>query len=195
MLADMALFFGLWLRKPLRIAAVCPSGATVGAAMARLVDISRPGTLLELGAGTGAITRAIVESGWPLDRIIACERETRLVDILRREFRGIRAVIGDAIELETLLARFEVEQLSAVVSSLPIKWLPLEAQRAVLRPCFARLGPGGRFLQLTNAFSSPLPLTRLGLHGQEVARIWDNLPPAQIWAYTPAAGAFEPRIA
>jgi phosphatidylethanolamine/phosphatidyl-N-methylethanolamine N-methyltransferase len=75
-----------------------------------------------------------------------------------------------------------------VVSSLPIKWFPREAQRAVLRPCFARLGSGGRFLQLTNAFSSPLPIEQLGLDGREAARVWRNLPPAQIWAYTMGSG-------
>jgi phosphatidylethanolamine/phosphatidyl-N-methylethanolamine N-methyltransferase len=76
-----------------------------------------------------------------------------------------------------------------VVSSLPIKWFSLEAQCAVLRPCFARLGPDGHFLQLTNAFSSPLPLDHLGITGREAARVWRNVPPAQIWAYAPRAGS------
>jgi phosphatidylethanolamine/phosphatidyl-N-methylethanolamine N-methyltransferase len=188
MLADTALFFGLWLRKPLQIAAVCPSGTTVAAVMARLVDPGRPGFLLELGAGTGSLTRGLVETGWPPERVIAYERESRLAEILRRELVGIRAVLGDARDLETQLTRLRVDQLSAVVSSLPIKWFPREAQRAVLRPCFARLGSGGRFLQLTNAFSSPLPIEQLGLDGREAARVWRNLPPAQIWAYTMGSG-------
>ena len=59
----------------------------------------------------------------------------------------------------------------------------------MLRSCFARLGRDGPFLQLTNAFSSPLPIERLGISGREAARIWRNLPPAQIWAYTPRPGA------
>jgi phosphatidylethanolamine/phosphatidyl-N-methylethanolamine N-methyltransferase len=184
MMTDTALFFGLWLRKPLQIAAICPSGATVAAAMARLADPDRPGFLLELGAGTGSITRGLVEAGWPRERIIAYEREVRLVSILRRELRGVIAVIGDANDLETQLTRLGIDQLSAVVSSLPIKWFPLQAQCDVLRACFARLGRGGQFLQLTNAFSSPLPTARLGIHGREAARVWHNLPPAQVWAYT-----------
>ena len=188
MMADTALFFGLWLRRPLQIAAVCPSGGTVGAAMGRLVDISRPGLLLELGAGTGSITRGLIASGWPPERVIAYERESRLVSILRRELDDVVTVLGDATDLETQLTQLGIDQLAAVVSSLPIKWFPLEAQRTVLRSCFARLGLGGRFLHLTNAFSSPLPIARLGIHGQEVARIWHNLPPAQIWAYTAASG-------
>jgi phosphatidylethanolamine/phosphatidyl-N-methylethanolamine N-methyltransferase len=79
MIADTALFFGLWLRRPLQIAAICPSGAPVAAAMARLANPARPGPLLELGAGTGTITRGLVAAGWPPERIIACERESQLL--------------------------------------------------------------------------------------------------------------------
>src|ERR1700730_12195071 len=105
MLADTALFFGLWLRKPLQIAAICSSGATVGPAMARLVDPARPGPILELGAGTGSITRGLIEAGWPHDRIIAYERGARLAAILRRELDGIRAILADARSLKTQFAR------------------------------------------------------------------------------------------
>ena len=188
MLADTALFFGLWLRKPLQIAAICPSGAPVAAAMARLIDPDWPGPVLELGAGTGTITRGLVAAGWPPGRIIACERESQLLEVLRREVRGIAAILGDATDLESQLRRLAVDRLAAVVSSLPIKWFPLEAQRAVLRPCFARLGRDGLFLQLTNAFSSPLPIDDLGIAGWEAARVWRNVPPAQIWAYRPRPG-------
>jgi phosphatidylethanolamine/phosphatidyl-N-methylethanolamine N-methyltransferase len=137
MLADTALFFGLWLRKPLQIAAICPSGAPVGAAMAQLIDTVRPGPVLELGAGTGTITRGLVAAGWPPDRIIAYERESQLLDILCREIRGVTAVLGDATDLENQLRRVSIDRLAAVVSSLPIKWFSL-ANRA--RCC----GPASR---------------------------------------------------
>jgi phosphatidylethanolamine/phosphatidyl-N-methylethanolamine N-methyltransferase len=189
MIADTALFFGLWLRKPLQIAAICPSGAPVAAAMARLVDPARLGPVLELGAGTGSITRGLVAAGWPPERIIAYEREARLLEVLRREIRGIRTVVGDAADLERQLRRLGVDRLSSVISSLPIKWFSRETQRAVLEACFARLARGGHFLQLTNAFASPLPIEPLGIFGREAARVWRNVPPAQIWAYTPRPGA------
>ena len=184
MIADTALFFGLWLRKPLQIAAICPSGAPVASAMARLIDPTWPGPVLEFGAGTGTITRGLLAAGWSPERIIACERESQLLDVLCREVPGITPLLADATDLETELCRLEVDRLAAVVSSLPIKWFSLAAQRAVLRPCFARLRRDRPFLQLTNAFASPLPYHRLGIQGREAARVWRNVPPAQIWAYT-----------
>jgi phosphatidylethanolamine/phosphatidyl-N-methylethanolamine N-methyltransferase len=184
MVADAGVFFGLWLQRPLQIAAVCPSSTRAATKMARLVDLARPGPILELGAGTGSLTRGLLRAGCPPNRLIVFEREERLVAILQRQFRGVTAIGGDAVELDRHLDELGIDRLSTVVSSLPIKWFPLELQRAIVQPCLTRLGPGGRFLQLTNAFASPLPIAQLGIAGRQVARVWPNLPPAQIWSYT-----------
>jgi phosphatidylethanolamine/phosphatidyl-N-methylethanolamine N-methyltransferase len=181
--ADATIFFGLWLQKPLRIAAANPSGARLADAIARHVELERPGPVLELGAGTGSLTRGLVRAGCPPERIIALEREPRLVTVLRREFPGMTVIEGDATRIGEYLEG-RAERLSAVVSSLPIKWFPVEAQRAIVKQCFELLGPSGRFLQLTNAFSSPLAIDQLGIAGQEICRIWLNLLPAQIWSYS-----------
>src|SRR5271170_7645248 len=184
MRGDYALFFGLWLQKPLQIAAVTPSSKRLACVMAELVDLSRPGPVLELGAGTGSITRGLLEAGCPSERLIALEREPQLAATLRRSFPGISTIVGDATTLTEHFARNGIDQLCAVVSSLPIKWFSVEAQRDVVAPCIARLGRGGRFLQMTNAFSSPIAIDPLGIAGARVAHVWRNLPPAQVWSYS-----------
>ncbi|HMD64861.1 MAG TPA: methyltransferase domain-containing protein [Stellaceae bacterium] len=183
MAAGATVFFGLWLQKPLHIAAANPSGPRLADALARCVELDRPGAVLELGAGTGSLTRGLVRAGCPPDRIIAIEREPRLAAVLRDEFPRMRVIEGDATRIDEYFAG-RGERLAAVVSSLPIKWFPLEAQRAIVQPCLDLLGPGGQFLQMTNAFSSPLPTDRLGIAGREICRIWLNLLPAQIWSYS-----------
>ena len=185
MFGDAALFFGLWLQKPLQIAAITPSSTRLATVMAGLVDVARPGPVLELGAGTGSLTRGLLRRLNSAERIVALEREPPLAATLQRDFSGIATIVGDATALERHLTERGIDRLCAVVSSLPIKWFPLAAQRAVIAPCLARLGPGGKFLQLTNAFSSPIAMRPLGLAGACVARVWRNLPPAQIWAYSP----------
>jgi phosphatidylethanolamine/phosphatidyl-N-methylethanolamine N-methyltransferase len=183
MRGDYALFFGLWLQKPLQIAAVMPSSRRFACAMAELVDLHRPGPVLELGAGTGSLTRGLLQAGCPAERLIALEREPRLAAALRRGFPGISTIVGDATALADHLARNGIDQLCAVVSSLPIKWFSVAEQRQVVAPCLTRLGAGGRFLQMTNAFSSPIAIGPLGIAGKRVAHVWRNLPPSQIWAY------------
>ena len=184
MRGDHALFFGLWLQKPLQIAAVTPSGKWLAGAMAELVDLDRPGPVLELGAGTGSLTRGLLRAGCPRDRLIALEREPRLAETLRRSLPGVTTIVGDATALVEHFTRHGIDQLCAVVSSLPIKWFSLDAQRDIVAPCLARLGPGGRFLQMTNAVSSPIAIGPLGIAGERVAHVWRNLPPAQICAYS-----------
>jgi phosphatidylethanolamine/phosphatidyl-N-methylethanolamine N-methyltransferase len=83
--ADASVFFALWLQKPLRIAAANPSGARLADAVARCIDLARPGWVLELGAGTGSLTQGIVRAGCPPERIIAIERSrlsSRYCDVI-----------------------------------------------------------------------------------------------------------------
>jgi len=181
--AGATVFFGLWLQRPLRIAAAAPSGTRLADAIAHCVDFNRAGAVLELGAGTGSLTRGLIRAGCASNRIVAVEREPRLAALLRNHFPTITVIEGDATRIGDYLGG-RGERLAAVVSSLPIKWFPLEAQRAIVKPCLELLGPEGRFLQLTNAFTSPLPMQRLGILGQEIFRVWLNLLPAQIWAYS-----------
>jgi phosphatidylethanolamine/phosphatidyl-N-methylethanolamine N-methyltransferase len=181
--ADASVFFTLWLQKPLRIAAANPSGARLADAVARCIDLARPGPVLELGAGTGSLTQGLVRAGCSPERIVALEREPALVAVLRREFPTMTVIAGEATRIGEYLAG-RVERLAGVVSSLPIKWFPIAEQRAVIRPCLDMLGPDGCFVQLTNGFSSPVPIDRLGITGREVGRVWLNLLPAQIWAYS-----------
>jgi phosphatidylethanolamine/phosphatidyl-N-methylethanolamine N-methyltransferase len=183
MTLEAAVFFGAWLRKPLQIAAALPSGPAVADGMASLVDLDASGVVLELGAGTGSITRGLLRQGCPADRLVAVERDRVLATHLKETLPTIRVLRGDATALEAMLRAFAIDRIAAVVSSLPIKWFPLEAQRAVVMPCFDRLAPGGRVLQLTNAFASPLRAAELGLSGSEVARVWRNMLPVQIWSY------------
>lgn len=194
-LSDLGLFFGLWLRRPIDIAAAVPSGRLVADAMARQMDLARPGHVLELGAGTGSITAGLLRHGCPAERLVVIEREPALAEVLRRRFPGITVVEGDATDLASLLAARSITQLSQIASSLPIKWFPLAAQRDIVEQSFALLGAEGRLVQLTNALESPLPCRSLGIAGREVERIWLNFLPTQIWSYRRFAGADDRREA
>jgi phosphatidylethanolamine/phosphatidyl-N-methylethanolamine N-methyltransferase len=180
---DRKIFFRHWLKNPLGIGAVLPSGDRVARGMAREIDLARPGTVLELGGGTGGVTQGLIAAGCPVDRLAAIEREPDLARYLERRFPGLRVICGDACDVASLLDDAGIDRLAAVLSSLPIKWFPRRAQRAVLEGCFARLGAGGRFVQLTNSLASPLPAAELGLEGEEVQRIWAHFLPVQIWRY------------
>jgi phosphatidylethanolamine/phosphatidyl-N-methylethanolamine N-methyltransferase len=181
--AESALFFRHWLRHPLEIGAFLPSSAAVGRAMAKAVAFDRPGMILELGGGTGPVTASLLEAGCAPERLIVVEREAALAAMLRQRFGGMQIVEGDACAIESILAERGVTKLAAIVSSLPIKWFPIASQRAVIGPCLDLAGDGGSFVQLTNALVSPVAMSALDLDGSEVARVWSQFPPVQVWRY------------
>jgi phosphatidylethanolamine/phosphatidyl-N-methylethanolamine N-methyltransferase len=187
-LPDWSLVPLLWLRKPLDIAALLPSGPWVAAAVAGAARLDRPGHVLELGGGTGSITHGLLKAGCAADRLIVIEREREFVDILRRRFPGITVIEGDATQLGALLRERGITSLATVVSTLPIKYFRQEAQAAILKQSFELLGDTPHFVQITNQFTSPLPIAKLGLEGKEVARVWRSLSllPVQVWFYRPA---------
>jgi phospholipid N-methyltransferase len=71
-----------------------PDGPYLADALARFVELERPGPVLELGAGTGSLTRGLVRAGCPLERIIAVEQEPRFGAVLRRDFPGATVIEG-----------------------------------------------------------------------------------------------------
>src|SRR5271165_6980183 len=89
-LTEWRIFFAPFLRDPLGIGAVAPSSAAVARAMADGLTLERPGMVLELGGGTGSVTRALLAAGCPPERLVVIERETALARVLRRRFPAAR---------------------------------------------------------------------------------------------------------
>ncbi|BBK45223.1 methyltransferase [Allostella vacuolata] len=185
---DAALFLWKWIQAPTRIGSVWPSGRSLGRAMAAELDLSVPGAIVELGAGTGPVTATLLQSGVPAERFYAVERDPALAAVLRQRFPSIRVLEGDAGELPALMRAEGVEQLAAVVSCLPLVSLPRTLVRRVIEGAFDILHPDGRFIQFTYGVVSPIPLRHFRLEARRVCRVWRNVPPAAVWRYTRRPG-------
>src|SRR3954466_4300315 len=70
---DEVAFIRHWIDKPLSMGAVTPSGKLLARAMARCVDPAVAGPVIELGSGTGAVTKALVERGVEPSRLVLVE--------------------------------------------------------------------------------------------------------------------------
>lgn len=188
--AGTALFLRRWLRQPLAVGAVVPSGRALAMAMARatLAGIEgRRGHVVELGAGTGEVTRALVAAGVAADRLALIERDPEMASFLRRHFAGTLIVEGDATRLPALLAGHGIAEVAAVVSSLPLLSLPADAVGGIVRGIFAVLPRGAALVQFTYGPKPPVPpalRTSLGLSATAGRRIWRNVPPAVVWTFT-----------
>ncbi|HYF58752.1 MAG TPA: methyltransferase domain-containing protein [Burkholderiaceae bacterium] len=175
-------FFKLWLRDPLRIAAIMPSGASLAAAMTEpIAPVHAP--VIELGPGTGVFTRALLARGIPEHRIALVELGHEFAELLERRFPRATLVRLDASRLGGVQL-FGGELAGAVVSGLPLLAMPPARVRRVLQDAFARLRPDGAFYQFTYGFRCPVPerlLERLGLRATRIAVTLRNVPPAAVY--------------
>lgn len=186
---DRVVFLKRWLRRPLGMGSVTPSGQALGRAMARaaLEGLPADGAVIELGAGTGSITRALLAAGIAETRLIPVELDSELHARLAQAFPRLRTLSGDAARLSELLAGHSVGPVACVVSSLPLLAMPAAVVEAIVTAIVAVLPANGVLVQFTYGPASPIPaeLTRrLRLQGARGRRIWSNLPPAVVWRFT-----------
>lgn len=184
--AETLNFFGLWLRQPRSIGAVAPSSETLADAIASEVDFDRPGVVVELGGGTGSITRALVERARNPRDIVVIEREAKLCTHLARRFPEVQVICGDARALPRLLRSAGVGPVKAVVSGLPLLSLPARTRYGIVRQAMTVLEPDGVLLQFTYGPLSPVGRSqaqRIGILGHRSGYIVRNLPPASLWQY------------
>jgi phosphatidylethanolamine/phosphatidyl-N-methylethanolamine N-methyltransferase len=185
----LGLFLRRWLANPTKIGAVAPSAPALTRRMARETHVADDSAVIELGAGTGAVTRALLAGGVPKERLLLVERDGDLAQFLRESFPGVTVIKGDAAELVQLLPECWRGRVSTVVSSLPLMSFPKAVRHAIAEAAFGVLSPGGRFVQYTYGPFSPLPAAALGLEGRRVGFAGVNLPPATVWRYTRVAKA------
>jgi len=191
--AGTALFLRRWLRRPFSVGAVVPSGRSLAEAIAtatRIAIANRSGCVVELGAGTGEVTRALLEAGISPHRLAVIERDPELAAFLRRRFPTLQIIEGDAAHLPALLVQAGRNEVAAVVSSLPLLTMPADIVSAIVRGIFKALPDGAAMVQFTYGPKPPVPIIlREALHlgASHGPRIWRNVPPAVVWTFRRAA--------
>ncbi|MDO1527643.1 methyltransferase domain-containing protein [Fulvimonas sp. R45] len=186
-------FFLQWLRHPRSMASVAPSGRQLGELMARALP-DRARYVVELGAGTGAITEALMRHGISPRHLMAVEMNPVLHGCLARRFPELHLVRGDARDLVGLIAESEVfagGKVDAVLSSLGLLTMSAELQQDILAAAFDVLHPNGVFVQYTYGWRNPLKKHvrhQLGLRCVFAGMAWRNLPPARMFVYCRGGG-------
>jgi phosphatidylethanolamine/phosphatidyl-N-methylethanolamine N-methyltransferase len=182
--SEALVFLRSMLDNPLRVGAVAPSSGALARLIASLVTLRSGEAILELGAGTGSVTTALLEIGVPRDRLTVIELDPRLHAYLQNRFPGVTVLRGNAADARELLPPHRIGRISTVVSSLPLRPMKFATQAAIVGAAFDVLAPGGAMLQYTYAPGKPMPATRLGLKLERAGGVWWNLPPAAVWRLT-----------
>jgi phospholipid N-methyltransferase len=168
---------------PRATGAIFPSSRFLAKEMAAHVLQKREGVVIELGAGTGVVTTALLQSGIPPENIVVIESSKSMVKKLRCCFPMIQIIEGNAAELKTLLAH-EKREIHTILSSLPLRSLPKPMTQAILDAINSLLSSNGRYIQFTYSFTHDQFFSLSNFQHILSKRIWMNFPPARVdvWA-------------
>ncbi len=183
---DHLQFLAGFLRKPRTVGAVAPSSGRLAREVLRYSDLWHADTVVELGAGTGAITREILDYVNPRARVIVVELDERHAELLTRRFPEVTVCHDSAENLRRILRRCGCRRADVVVSGLPWASLPPPVCERITAEILASLKPDGRLCGFGYVHAVWHPAVRAfheRLRGNFAQVrispvVWGNLPPA-----------------
>lgn len=182
-------FLAAAIRRPGTMGAVTPSSERLAGVLASIVPRSGRPVVVELGPGTGAVSRVIAARLPDGGRHLAVELDADMVSYLRRTHTYLDVVHGDARHLAGLLAEREIDRVDAVICGLPWALFDDATQQAVLGEVSRVIGETGAFTTFAYLHGMTLAAARrfrrtLRESFEEVlvsATVWRNVPPAFVY--------------
>lgn len=184
-LSDEMRFGREWAARPRETGAIAPSGRRLARAMAAEVDPALPGIIVELGPGTGPITRALIDRGVAPERLLLIEFNAQFAALLRLRFPGVTVIEGDAFDLVRTVRRASDEPVAAVVSGLPLFNQPMARRLRLLAQALRLVDARGAFIQFSYHLLPPVPARAGRFRLAGTRRVWLNMFPARVWIYRP----------
>ena len=178
------MFLRRWAANPLQMGSIVPSAPALCKRVARQMRRNPDQFVVELGAGTGVISKALLDAGLPPEKLYVVEIVHDMAEHLRSVLPGVNVVEGDARELAKLLPDHVRGNIGTVVCGVPLVLLPLAEQRRFIDAIQA-VAPGVGFLAYSYCVTSPLPHQKHGLSAKREEWTPRNFPPASVWRYTP----------
>ena len=125
-------FLQAFLKNPLKVGAVAPSSPDLAWQMLDGILPDKDNIIIELGVGTGAITKYVSEILPDNESYLGIELDTRLVSSMKVRYPGMNIVNGNACELSTIHKESGLGKASYLLCCLPFVTLPEEVASQVL---------------------------------------------------------------
>jgi phosphatidylethanolamine/phosphatidyl-N-methylethanolamine N-methyltransferase len=146
--------------------------------------------VIELGAGTGVFTRALLGHGIVEKDLLALELNEALFRHLRAQLPMAQIYCGDARKIGVIADAsgfLKCGPADAIVSGLGLLSMSRRMQSEILHAAFSVLKRDGRYIQFTYGPKAPVAHEVLDSLGLSVRRagfaLW-NLPPATVYVLT-----------
>ncbi|HWK65750.1 MAG TPA: class I SAM-dependent methyltransferase [Rhizobiaceae bacterium] len=180
---DELRFFKGWIDKPKAVGSIIPTSSVTARRMASVIDTTSGLPVLELGPGTGVITKAILAHGVKPENLYTVEYSEDFVRHLEKQFRGVNIIHGDAFDLDTTLGEKRGLKFDAVVSGVPLLNFPVAQRIRYIEDLLARIPEGRPIVQLTYGPLSPVRAGKGDYSVEHFDFVLRNIPPTQLWIY------------
>jgi phosphatidylethanolamine/phosphatidyl-N-methylethanolamine N-methyltransferase len=177
-------FFKGWMDGPKSVGAILPTSGVTARRMASVITPQSGLPVLELGPGTGIITKAILQKGITPENLVSIEFSTDFYQHLAKTFPRVNFINGDAFDLEKTLGNFRDRQFDCVISAIPMLSFPMERRIALLEDLLDRMPRGRPVMQITYGPVSPIVARPDRYQIKHYDFVVRNIPPAQLWTYT-----------
>lgn len=141
----------------------------------------RQAYIIELGAGTGAVTKALLQRGVPASRLIVFEQAQSMASLLRQRFPGIRIIQDDAAKMKNYIPKDAY--IAFMISSLPFVSLPQAISENIISAIKDNI-EDNHLIQYTYALHQKTLLEEKGFEINNKETVWFNLPPAHVLDYS-----------
>ncbi|MGE8102331.1 phospholipid N-methyltransferase PmtA [Allorhizobium sp. NPDC080224] len=179
-------FFKGMMQGPKLVGAIVPTSSVTAKRMASVIEPKSGLPVLELGPGTGVITKQILAHGVPAEKIVSVEYSEDFYRRLVEDYAGVNFIHGDAFDLKNILGDFADKTFDCVISAVPMLSFPMEARIQLLEDLLSRIPEGRPVVQITYGPVSPIIAKPDRYHIQHFDFVVRNIPPAQLWIYRKA---------
>ncbi len=176
-------FFKTWMDKPKAMGAVLPTSNVTARRMASLINPGCGDPVLELGPGTGVITKAILACGVRPAQLYSIEYTEAFIPQLKSDFPGVNVIHGNAFELDDVLPDMGDGRFDTIISAIPLLNFAVKQRVELLNELFDRLNPGRPIVQISYGPVSPIPPDWRTYSVEPFDWMVRNIPPARLWVF------------
>ncbi len=125
-------FLQAFLKNPAKVGSIAPSSPELAMKMCQGIEPNQEKIVLELGVGTGAITKYLQEN-LPDDKsYLGIELDGDLVKSLKVRYQDLSFVRGNACELAEIHRESDLGKVGYIICCLPFVSLPNEVGEKIL---------------------------------------------------------------
>jgi len=140
-------FFQEFLKHPLQIGSIIPSSRFLERRILEVAGICSAKTIIELGPGTGGMTKAILRAMPQHARLLSIEINPHFHALVSSiEDDRLIAHLGSACGLKEIISMYGLGSLDVVISGIPFSTMSHCSGSQVLDAISYLLAPNGRFV-------------------------------------------------